>query len=111
MRYILLLIPIIVLSSCWKVISEQDAIQHCQKRWQELWSIDTPFMNFDQTDLNFNVNCTTKETNYEKCLRIIRDSYSDLSDTWGNNTNNQDSISKTMSAEVDRCLKNISLPK
>jgi hypothetical protein len=47
------------------------------------------------------------ESKYEVCLKKLRDTFSDLSDTWGVNTNNQDAISKTMQSEIDRCVKNI----
>lgn len=107
MKYLLLIIPILLLSSCGKVITEEQAKKHCESRWQVVWSVARPFLNFDQDNLYFNVSCTARESDYEKCLRIMRNTFSDLSDTWGNNTNNQDSISKTMSAEIDRCLTNI----
>ena len=45
-------------------------------------------------------------TKYEYCLYLLKGTFSDLSDTLGNNTNNQDSISKTMQSEIDRCLVN-----
>lgn len=102
---IIILISVFILSSCWKVITEDEWIQYCKNKWQELSIVYTPFLWVDQNYKD--INCYTPKSNYEKCLQIMRDTFSDLSDTWGNNTNNQDSISKTMSTEINRCLKNI----
>lgn len=52
---------------------------------------------------NLDTGCKTK---YDQCLHKLRNTFSDLSDTWGTNTNNQDSISKTIQSEIDRCLIN-----
>lgn len=52
---------------------------------------------------NPDTGCKTK---YDRCLEKLRNTFSDLSDTWGANTNNQDSISKTIQSEIDRCLIN-----
>ena len=45
--------------------------------------------------------CYTKE---EYCRLESRAMFEDLSDTWGVNTNNQDSISRAMIEMYDRCL-------
>lgn len=47
------------------------------------------------------------ESKYDVCLQKLRNTFSDLSDTWGVTTNNQDSISKTIQSEIDRCVANI----
>lgn len=105
MKYLLLIIPVLLLSSCGKVITDEEGTQYCKNKWQEFNYVFHGITWVDET-LN-DVRCYTPESKYEKCLRIMRNTFSDLSDTWGNNTNNQDSISKTMSAEIDRCLTNI----
>lgn len=104
MKYFILIFSILILSSCGKVITDEEGTQYCKNKWQELTYIINMYP-FDQT--RNDIMCHKPESKYEKCLRIMRNTFSDLSDTWGNNTNNQDSISKTMSAEIDRCLLNI----
>ena len=104
MKYLLLFIPFLLVS-CWKVITEQQWIEYCKLQWKELNYKDPYFLWFDQESYINNVHC--KESKYEQCLYKLNNTFSDLSDTWGNNTNNQDSISKTIQSEIDRCIKNI----
>ena len=47
------------------------------------------------------------ETKYDVCLEKLKYTFSNLSDTWGVNTNNQDTISKTIQSEIERCIENI----
>ena len=94
MKLILLTFSILLITSC---ANREEQENYCKNQWKILYS-------FDSTISLENVKC---ETPYEKCLYDLRNTFSDLSDTWGNNNNNQDSISKTMSAEIDRCIKNI----
>jgi len=49
--------------------------------------------------------CETEYDRYTRCLGQIRMTFHDLTDTVGVSQNNQDSISKTMAAEVDRCME------
>lgn len=49
----------------------------------------------------FDGYCKTK---YEYCLGKVRDTFEDLTDTVGVSQNNQDSVSQSMRAEIDRCL-------
>lgn len=43
----------------------------------------------------------------QNCLTDTRFLLSDLSDTWGSDTNNQDSISKSMLIFYDKCLERV----
>lgn len=94
MKYFILTFSILLLSSC---TNREEAENYCTNKWLVLYN------NVSSND----IGQTVCETKYEKCLRKINYAFSDLSDTWWNNTNNQDSISKTMKAEIDRCLLNI----
>ena len=94
MKLLILTFSIFLLASC---STREQQENYCKNQWKILYI-------FDSTTSLENVKC---ETPYERCLDKIESAFSDLSDTWGNNTNNQDSISKTMSAEIDRCIKNI----
>lgn len=47
------------------------------------------------------------ELKYEKCLRIVRTAFEDLTDTRGVSQNNEDAVSKTMEREINRCLEKI----
>lgn len=49
---------------------------------------------------------STCYTKYDLCLLKLKNSFGDLTDTWGVSTNNQDSISKTIQSEMDRCIAN-----
>lgn len=44
------------------------------------------------------------KTKYEYCLEKVRLIFSDINDTWGSSQNHQDTISKTMSEEITRCI-------
>lgn len=94
MKIIILALSIFLITSC---STREEQENYCENKWMILYDFSS------ERDLE-NTICETK---YEKCLRNIRYTFSDLADTWWNNTNNQDSISKTMSSEMDRCLKNI----
>ena len=109
MKLSLLILSILLLSSCWRAITEQEWIAYCKSKWQELLYITPQLLRETQEEYR-DVGCFTPETSYEKCLRILRNTFSDLSDTWGNNTNNQDAISKTIASEIDRCMENIKTP-
>jgi len=94
MKYLLILITFILVSCT----NREEAENYCISKWMVLYTHDSS---------SSDIQDTTCESKYEKCLRKIGYTFSDLADTWGNNTNNQDTISKTMSEQVDKCLTNI----
>lgn len=96
MKYFIPLILVLLLTSC---TSEQQAQNSCKNDW-----LIIRYYN----DLSWAFYC---ETIYEKCLKITRYTFEDLSDTWGNNTNNQDTISKSMKEEIGRCIENLTPKK
>ena len=94
MKLLLITFSLLLLTSC---TNHEQAEKYCADKWMILY----------HNQGSRNVADTVCESKYVKCLREINYAFSDLADTWGNNTNNQDSISKTMKAEIDRCLINI----
>ena len=63
------------------------------------WIFSDPFdlIDFGQID--------PMHTQEEKCRIQVRSMFDDLVDTWGVNTNNQDTISKSMIEIYDRCVQ------
>jgi len=47
------------------------------------------------------------EAKYERCLKLVRTAFEDLTDTMGASQNHEDSVSKTMEREINRCLEKI----
>lgn len=47
------------------------------------------------------------EAKYERCLKLVRTAFEDLTDTMGASQNHEDSVSKTMEREINHCLEKI----
>lgn len=45
------------------------------------------------------------KTKYQFCSGTVRDTFEDLTDTVGVSQNNMDTVSRTMSEEITRCLE------
>ena len=88
------------LVSCAPKIDSGDAINYCESQNKALKLTSQRYSYNRYTD----IPCVTV---YQYCSEVTRETFLDIVDTVSTTSNQQDTISKSMSEQIDKCLASV----
>lgn len=95
----LLILTSVALTSCAESLSREEANNYCESQGK--------FRPLSHQNYNSFVGDVLCVTPYQYCSEIVRETYYDIVDTVATQSNQQDTISKSMSEQIEKCLSSV----